>query len=57
MTKNIAISLLFTVATVALLGFIWFGQTNARLNATNARQEATQLEFGQRNYEQYCACL
>lgn len=55
MTKNIAISLLFTVATVALLGFIWFGQTNARLNATNARQEATQLEFGQRNYEQYCA--
>jgi cytochrome c oxidase cbb3-type subunit 3 len=55
MTKNIAISLLFTVATVALLGYIWFGQTGARLEATNARQDAQQLQFGQRNYEQYCA--
>jgi mono/diheme cytochrome c family protein len=55
MTKNIAISLLFTLATVVLLGFIWFGQTNARLEATNLRQDAQQLEFGQRNYEQYCA--
>jgi mono/diheme cytochrome c family protein len=55
MTKNIAISLLFTVATVALLGFIWFGQTLDRIDATNNRQAAQQLEFGQRNYEQYCA--
>ncbi|HEY1014988.1 MAG TPA: c-type cytochrome [Herpetosiphonaceae bacterium] len=55
MTKNIAISLFFTLATVALLGYIWFGQTAERLVATNARQEALQLEFGQRNYEQYCA--
>lgn len=55
MTKNIAISLFFTLATVALLGYIWFGQTAQRLVATNARQDALQLEFGQRNYEQYCA--
>ncbi|KPL86743.1 cytochrome c [Herpetosiphon geysericola] len=55
MTKNIAVSLLFTLATVALLGFIWIGQTNDRLVATNLRQDALQLEFGQRNYEQYCA--
>ncbi|HYF66460.1 MAG TPA: c-type cytochrome [Herpetosiphonaceae bacterium] len=55
MTKNIAISLLFTVATVALLGYIWFGQTSDRLVATTQRQDAQQLEFGQRNYEQYCA--
>ncbi|MBA3468494.1 MAG: cytochrome c [Herpetosiphonaceae bacterium] len=55
MTKNIAISLFFTLATVALLGFIWFGQTYDRLEATNKREVALQLEFGQRNYEQYCA--
>src|SRR5690349_15030736 len=55
MTKNIAISLFFTLATIALLGYIWFGQTSQRLAATNARQDAVQLEFGQRNYEQYCA--
>ena len=55
MTKNIAISLLFSVATVVLLGYIWFGQTAQRLEATGLRQEAQQIEFGQRNYEQYCA--
>ncbi len=55
MTKNIAISLFFALATVALLGYIWFGQTNQRLAATNNRQLAEQIEFGQRNYEQYCA--
>lgn len=55
MSKNIAVSLLFTVATIALLGYIWLGQTQQRLEVTNLRQKAQQLEFGQRNYEQYCA--
>ncbi len=55
MTKNIAISLFFTLATVVLLGYIWFGQTYDRLAATNLRETALELEFGQRNYEQYCA--
>ena len=55
MSKNIAVSLLFTVATIALLGYIWLGQTQQRLEVTNLRQNAQQLEFGQRNYEQYCA--
>ena len=55
MTKNIAVSLLFSLATIALLGYIWFGQTTQRLEATNNREVAQRLEFGQRNYEQYCA--
>lgn len=55
MTKNIATALLFSLATIVMLGYIWFVQTEPRLVATNNRTVARELEFGQRNYEQYCA--
>src|SRR5687768_7477573 len=54
MTRNIFMAFLFTIASVVVLFVVWFQETT-RLPEANATAMATQLEFGQRNYEEYCA--
>src|SRR5262245_37071703 len=54
MTRNIFMAFLFTIASVVVLFLVWFQETN-RLPVANNKALATKLEFGQRNFEQYCA--
>lgn len=54
MTRNITLAFVFTLASVVLLFWIWIQETS-RLPEATAKAVATKIEFGQRNYEQYCA--
>jgi mono/diheme cytochrome c family protein len=54
MTRNIALAFLFTLASVVVLFAVWFGELG-RLPEATSHAVATQREFGQRNFEQYCS--
>ncbi|MBA3943660.1 MAG: c-type cytochrome [Herpetosiphonaceae bacterium] len=55
MTRNVLLATLFTLGTAIALLVIFLGEKTTRMPAASAAVNATQIERGARDYEQYCS--